>query len=61
MRYLLAIGIVFAFGLALLAFATIRSDIQLTIAAVSLIGGFTLLGLYAVLGRLREISERLDR
>lgn len=52
MRYVLAIGIILAFGTAVMGFATIRSDIQLTIALVGLFSGFILVGLYAVLGRL---------
>jgi len=46
------IGALLGFGLAGLAFLSIRSDIQLILVAVGLFSGLILLGLTFVLGRL---------
>lgn len=51
MRIVLVIGSLLGFVTAALGVATMRSDIQLIIAAVGLFAGFGLLGLSAIVQR----------
>lgn len=51
MRIVLVIGSLLGFATAALGIATMRSDIQLTIAVVGLFAGFGLLGLSAIVQR----------
>lgn len=48
-------------GLGVLVLTRTVSDIQLILAAVLLLGGFSLLGLASILGRVNRVEARKDR
>lgn len=59
MRVFLIIGALLGFATAALGIFSMRSDIQIIIAAVGLFAGFGLLGLAAVVGRADQIWRQM--
>ncbi|MFT3808892.1 MAG: hypothetical protein QM698_03170 [Micropepsaceae bacterium] len=58
MKIFLAIGALLAFAIGALGLSSLRSDIQIIVAAVGIFSGFILAGLFAVIDKLDRLLAR---